>query len=129
MIYSADDAYEVLKCYIHESNEKDEKAKKDGMAPIVARTLDYIDSTSSNSISPSPGKGWYAGITNDWERRREEHESDDEEETILHSKVVECNTTEDARCVEKRLVDKLGCQGGSGGGNDHTKFVYVFKTE
>lgn len=51
-----------------------------------------------------PNKNWYVGITNDPNRRKEEHECQ-KDITCAHFTYIQFRTEEDARLVEKWLED------------------------
>lgn len=69
-------------------------------------------------------QGWYAGITDDPERRlfTEHNVSKQVGAWIYHP----CSTDGIAREVEQHFLDK-GCQGGPGGGDGTSKYVYAYK--
>ena len=66
---------------------------------------------------------WYVGIATDAKDRLfTDHKVDETQDQWAHSKA---DTEEIARSVEKRLLD-AGCDGGPGGGDAGSKFVYVY---
>ena len=65
-----------------------------------------------------PFDRWYAGITNDWERRRKEHRV----EGGYIARI--CSSRNVAASVEAILL-ALGCKGRSGGGAD-ADMIYAF---
>ena len=66
---------------------------------------------------------WYCGIASDWEDRLfNDHKVPRKD----HWRVVcQCYNNEDARTVESAL-HKLGCDGGAGGGDETTVYVYAY---
>jgi len=73
---------------------------------------------NENGGEPS---NWYTGITSDPKRRLDEHGVKD---GWIH---CEAASAEAARLIEVYLVEKVGLDGGSGGGDASSLFVYVFK--
>lgn len=70
-----------------------------------------------------PYSAWYAGITTNAETRLfEGHNVPRENGIWAHN---ECQTNEAARNVEAALL-KLGCEGGSGGGDKTSIHVYAY---
>ncbi len=70
-----------------------------------------------------PYQEWYAGITSDIETRLfKDH-------NVLRDNGIwvynECNNNEIARSVEDGLI-RLGCDGGSGGGDQSSTCVYAY---
>jgi len=67
---------------------------------------------------------WYVGITNNAERRLfDEHAVDSNRNPWIYQYAA---TSDDARSIEAYFLD-LGCQGGSGGGDDTSNIVYAYK--
>jgi len=70
-------------------------------------------------------RDWYVGITDDAERRLfTEHNVDKDNGNWCRR---EAYTSDDAREVEKYFLDECGTDGGPGGGNDDSNFVYAYK--
>ncbi len=70
--------------------------------------------------SPS---SWYVGITSDIEQRLfGDHGVPKENHWYCYRETF---TSNDARSVEKAFLD-YGCDGGSGGGDDTSTFVYAY---
>lgn len=66
---------------------------------------------------------WYCGIASDWEDRLF---NDHQVPRKGHWRITcQCHNSDDARAVEKALV-KLGCDGGPGGGDETTVYVYAY---
>lgn len=65
---------------------------------------------------------WYIGITDDADRRKEEHKSDGKDVTFWNS--WPADTEAIARQVEKHFLD-CGMDGGGGGGTN-PNLVYIF---
>lgn len=68
-----------------------------------------------------PYHAWYVGITDDPQRRLLEHSVDPD--GIY--KWARCTSSEIARSVEEALLN-LGCDGGPGGGDDLSDYVYAY---
>jgi hypothetical protein len=70
-----------------------------------------------------PYRNWYCGITSDWEDRLfTEHNVPRKDYWRI---ARQCYKHEDARTVEKDLCE-LGCDGGPGGGDETTVYVYAY---
>jgi len=66
---------------------------------------------------------WYVGIATDPRNRLfEEHNVSEKNGWWIFRK---CNTDEDARAIEEALL-KLGCDGGTGGGDQNTTSIYAY---
>jgi hypothetical protein len=70
----------------------------------------------------SPYSYWTISITDDTERRKDEHEADGKNVKYWHSWKADSEVI--ARNVEQRFLDK-GMKGGTGGGL-HSMYVYIF---
>jgi hypothetical protein len=80
--------------------------------------LDYMDK-HGEAVS-----AWYAGIASDpKERLFSYHNVSEQRDAWAY---VWSATDDDARAVEKALLD-LGCEGGGGGGSHTTLAVYVYR--
>lgn len=67
---------------------------------------------------------WYCGITSDWVSRLfDEHKVPRNENYWYIARP--CYNDNDARAVESALV-KLGCDGGAGGGDQTSVYVYAY---
>jgi len=67
--------------------------------------------------------GWYCGIASDPEDRLfNEHNVPRKDSWWIYR---ECQDNDDARVVEAALI-KLGCDGGLGGGDESTIYVYAY---
>ena len=86
---------------------------RDAFDEIIAFIKEHGDNLNS----------WYCGITDNVERRlfNEHYVSRD---GLYNS--CDCLNDLDARAVEKRLIE-LGCRGDTGGGDDDSIYVYVYK--
>jgi len=66
---------------------------------------------------------WYVGITENLEKRLfGDHRVPKKEQWWIHRKAA---SSDDARAIEKALID-WGCDGGTGGGDDDAIFVYAY---
>ena len=66
---------------------------------------------------------WYCGIASNWVSRLfEDHQIPKEGHPYI---ARQCYDNESARNVEKALIE-LGCDGGAGGGDDTTVYVYAY---
>ena len=66
-------------------------------------------------------RSWYVGITNDEERRKDEHRI---EENVSCWKSWETDSPEDAEYIEKYFIDKN--MKGAPGGTKSPNCVYIF---
>ena len=67
---------------------------------------------------------WYCGITSDWASRLfNEHQVPRSEDYWYIAR--QCHDNESARNAETALL-KLGCDGGVGGGDSGTVYVYAY---
>lgn len=70
-----------------------------------------------------PYSSWYCGITQDPKQRlHSDHQVPEENYWWIFR---ECHSDKDARGVEADLLN-LGCDGGSGGGDQDAVFVYAY---
>jgi hypothetical protein len=70
-----------------------------------------------------PYSSWYVGITADPEARLfKDHNVSRENDAWTYQN---CHTNEDARNVESLLLS-FGCDGGSGGGDNTSTYVYAY---
>ena len=90
---------------------------------IIAKLSNFIESTTSSNNKRSI---LYVGITEEIERRLfEEHKLNKEENRCwIFGK---CSNSNVAREIESYLINKYNTDGNSGGGNDNTYYVYVYK--
>lgn len=87
------------------------------METTIKEIIDYVQSTGGLYSD------WYCGIaTNPRERLFEKHNVDQNDYWIFN----ECASTDIARAVEKYLL-QMGFDGGPGGGDQSTVFVYAYK--
>lgn len=71
-----------------------------------------------------PFSGWYVGITNDPDQRLfTGHNVSRENGYYL---CCPCSSDDVAREIEQYFLN-LGCDGGPGGGNETSRYVYVYK--
>jgi len=68
---------------------------------------------------------WYVGITGDTNQRLFGDHNVDKEKGQWCRK--EAYSSDDARDIEKYFLDECGTDGGPGGGNDDSVYVYAFK--
>ena len=74
------------------------------------------------SEQDAPNYAFYAGITSDpMQRLFDEHQLP----LTQPHKVVRCENHQEARELEKQL-HKSGCDGGPGGGDESSEYVYVY---
>ena len=68
---------------------------------------------------------WYAGITNDPKRRLfEEHNVSKDNDVWMYKNV---SSNEVAREIEYYLVNQANLDGGTGGGDESSTTVYIYK--
>ena len=70
----------------------------------------------------STASNWYAGIASNWVSRLEDHDVILDEGWYV---ARECQSDTAARNVEKSLIT-YGCDGGGGGGDESTVWVYAY---
>jgi len=68
---------------------------------------------------------WYVGIAT-YPRKRlfTEHNVDEKDGCWIY---IEATSSNAAREVEKYFVERLGTDGGAGGGDESTRYVYAYK--
>ena len=72
-----------------------------------------------------PKNTWYSGITNDiGERLHGAHGVPRENHWFITRRAL---SNADARAVENALIDQVGTDGGPGGGDSSSVFVYSYK--
>ncbi len=70
-----------------------------------------------------PYSSWYCGIASDWQTRLfDDHRVPRKDHWYI---ARQCFNDSDARSVERALLD-LGCEGGGGGGDRSTIYVYAY---
>lgn len=84
---------------------------------------DYRDAVRGLHDEARDVDEWYAGVTNDPQRRLKEHAVDPDEGDYTW---VECTDADVAADAEAELHE-LGYQGGPGGSQKDTVFVYVYE--
>jgi len=67
-------------------------------------------------------RGWYVGITSDWEERLFTGHQVPRKDCWFIARL--CHSNADARSVEEALL-KLGCDGRGGGGDQTAVYVYA----
>jgi predicted GIY-YIG superfamily endonuclease len=68
---------------------------------------------------------WYVGIAEDVKDRLfTQHKVDEKNSLWVYSKA---DSADDARAVEKSIIDNYKTKGDTGGGSDKTKYVYAYK--
>ena len=70
-------------------------------------------------------QNWYTGIASDIQTRLFEDHNVDKLMDVYF--VDDAKTEENARAVEKYLIDTFGTKGGTGGGDSTTTWVYTYK--
>ncbi len=85
---------------------------------VFSEILAHIQAEGGESSS------WYCGITSDWGDRlfNEHNVPRDDNHPYIAS---QCHNNDSARIVETNLL-KLGCDGGKGGGDSKTVYVYAY---
>ncbi len=70
---------------------------------------------------------WYVGITDDPTKRLfTDHQVNKESDYWIYRK---CSSTYEARSIEEYFINTLKTDGGSGGGNENSVFVYAYHKE
>lgn len=91
------------------------------MAKTAQQVFDGIKEYVDNQGKPYAA--WYAGITSDIETRLfADHDVSRTSDKWVYD---ECENNQGARNVEDALL-KLGCDGGSGGGDQSSTHVYAY---
>jgi len=68
---------------------------------------------------------WYVGIaTKPRQRLFDDHKVNEKTDAWIHR---EAESADIARSIEDYFVNTLGTDGGTGGGDDSTRFVYAYK--
>lgn len=93
------------------------------MTPQAAQAV-YDDIVAHINNQGGPYSSWYAGIASDWEDRFfGDHQVPRREDYWYIAR--QCFNDTEARNVEQELI-KLGCDGGGGGGDYTTVYVYTY---
>jgi len=86
---------------------------------IAQEILDYIKRCGGLYGS------WYVGITSDPQKRLfSEHGVREKGDSWIFR---DASSVEEARAIEQYFVNSLGTDGGSGGGDASSRFVYAYK--
>jgi hypothetical protein len=86
---------------------------------IVADIETYIEECGGNYSD------WYVGITGDITQRLfGDHNVDEDNDNCCWE---EATSSKIARAVEKHFIEKHGTQGGPGGGDDDSVYVYAYE--
>jgi len=92
---------------------------------MAAKNSKIICDEIAQHISKQGGekKAWYFGIATDLKQRlHQDHQVPEEDYWYIWREAV---SALEARAIEKAFLD-WGCDGGSGGGDDNTRFVYAY---
>lgn len=92
----------------------------------MAETKDAIINAIKSLISKNGGSysDYYVGITDNPKERLFEHHKVSKNGVYDY---WEAMGAESARAVEKYCIDQLSADGGTGGGDDYSKYVYVYE--
>ncbi|MDA2936473.1 hypothetical protein MYX06_04615 [Patescibacteria group bacterium AH-259-L05] len=93
----------------------------------MAKSKEVIIKEIMAHIKSRGGKysDWYVGIASDARARLfNDHNVNEESDAWIYR---EAGDSEVAREIEEYFVNTLGTDGGSGGGDHTTKFVYAYK--
>ena len=92
------------------------------MKPQTAQEV-YNEIVAYMKLNDGKYSNWYCGIASDLVGRLfEDHEVPKEGHPCI---ARQCYDNESGRNVEKALLE-LGCDGGAGGGDDTTVYVYAY---
>lgn len=92
------------------------------MEPQPARTV-YDEILTHMNKQGGPYTAWYCGIASDWQDRLfNDHQVPRQGHWYI---ARQCYNDTDARNVEQALL-ALGCDGGTGGGDSTTAYVYAY---
>lgn len=83
----------------------------------------FINSLKAELPYNASYEDYYIGITNDIERRLQEHQVDTDNGWYRYGETF---NKEDAETIEKYFLEK-GMQGDTGGGKPETVFVYCYR--
>lgn len=89
---------------------------------IIAKLVNFIESISSSNNRRNL---FYIGITDNIERRAKEHNFNLEDKGFCI--FAKCNSSDVARGIEGYVKTKWNTDGDSGGGNDDSCYVYVYR--
>ena len=93
----------------------------------MAKLKETIKSEIKHFIKEYGGSysGWYVGVAT-YPRKRlfTEHNVDEKNGCWIYREATSSNA---AREVEEYFVERLGTDGGTGGGDESTKYVYAYK--
>jgi len=94
-------------------------------AQTAQQAYDGIVAHINKQIQGGGGKysDWYCGVASNWEERLFKGHNVPQGE--YWRTVRRCYTHTDARSVEANLL-QLGCDGGKGGGDETTVYVYAY---
>lgn len=87
-------------------------------AEIVLGVIYYKNSEQPNT----PNSSWYVGITDNPKERLASHNVDPKHVPVI---VLEATNCQEARTAEATLLED-GFDGGTGGGDGDTRFVYAY---
>ena len=93
----------------------------------MANSKETIKTEIKEHIQKCGGKysDWYVGIASDpKERLFTDHNVDEKKSAWIYR---ECENSSVAREIEEYFIDTLGTDGGSGGGDYTTRYVYSYK--
>lgn len=94
--------------------------------PQMANSKDTITSEISSHVTRNGGSSsqWYFGIATDPKQRLfGDHAVKENGDTWIY---IPCGTSEVARAIEKHFLAQ-GMQGGPGGGDGSSQYVYAYK--
>ena len=94
------------------------------MKPQTAKEV-YDEIVAYMKLNDGKYSNWYCGIASDWEDRLFNEHQIPRPPKDYWWRALQCYDNESARNVEKALLE-LGCDGGAGGGDDTTVYVYAY---
>ncbi len=74
--------------------------------------------------SEQPFRNWYVGVTQNLKQRLAQHSISIGEGHYFHETA---SSSQDAREIEKTLIEKYGLSGSPGGGDEDARIVYIFR--
>jgi len=106
------------------------KKEEVGLSDEVALIIGEIEKHLSDCDTKIRYTNWYIGITNDATRRKTQHIKSKKLTDLVYFKHWDAESKEQAAIIERYFQDKgMLDKKGTGGANDYSKYVYVFKAK
>jgi len=86
---------------------------------IISEIVEYVKNCGGNYSD------WYAGIASTPRNRLfDDHKVDEKNGNCIYQ---DAGSSDIARKIENYLINELGMDGDTGGGDDSTKYIYAYK--